>query len=113
MAGQCKVVRENQGAGGIGGLLFVKQYGTDGGTFFSCYDGNGNITAMVKATDGTAAAKYEYSPYGEVLTATGTYAAANPFRFSTKYTDVETGLSYFGYRYYNPETGRWLNRWNG
>ena len=32
------------------------------------------------------------------------------FRSSTKYTDQETGLLDYGYRYYNPETGRWLSR---
>jgi hypothetical protein len=37
-------------------------------------------------------------------------ANANPFRFSTKYCDEETGLVYYGYRYYQPTTGRWLNR---
>jgi RHS repeat-associated protein len=29
---------------------------------------------------------------------------------STKYQDAETGLYYYGRRYYHPETGRWLNR---
>jgi len=29
---------------------------------------------------------------------------------STKYTDSETGLRYYGYRYYQPETGRWASR---
>ena len=97
----------------IGGLFFVRQYGTGVGTYYSCYDGNGNVTAMVQASDGTAAAKYKYSPYGELLTATGPYAAGNPFRFSTKYCDTETGLYYFGYRYYYPPTGSWLNRNGG
>src|ERR1041384_504045 len=32
-----------------------------------------------------------------------------PF-FSTKFQDDETGLLYYGYRYYNPSTGRWLER---
>jgi RHS repeat-associated protein len=36
-------------------------------------------------------------------------ATANPFRFSTKYCDDETDLSYYGYRYYDPSTGRFLN----
>jgi RHS repeat-associated protein len=35
---------------------------------------------------------------------------SNPFRFSTKYQDEETGLLYYGYRYYQPVTGRWLSR---
>jgi len=34
----------------------------------------------------------------------------NPFRFSTKYYDAEIGLYYYGYRYYSPSMGRWLNR---
>jgi len=37
-------------------------------------------------------------------------AEGNPFRFSTKYTDQETGLLYYGFRYYDPLTGRWLSR---
>jgi RHS repeat-associated protein len=37
-------------------------------------------------------------------------AFENPFRFSTKYQDDETGFLYYGYRYYDPDPGRWLNR---
>ena len=37
-------------------------------------------------------------------------AKANPFRFSTKYTDQETGLLYYGYRYLNVGTGQWYGR---
>jgi len=32
------------------------------------------------------------------------------FGFSTKYTDKETGLLYYGHRYYDPVTGRWPSR---
>jgi hypothetical protein len=31
------------------------------------------------------AAHYEYSPYGQAVRQTGSYAAENPFRFSTKW----------------------------
>jgi RHS repeat-associated protein len=37
-------------------------------------------------------------------------AKANPFRFSTKYEDDETDLFYYGHRYYNARTGRWIGR---
>jgi len=37
-------------------------------------------------------------------------AKVNPFRFSTKYQDDESDLVYYGYRYYNASTGRWLSR---
>lgn len=36
--------------------------------------------------------------------------AASPFGFSTKFTDTETGLVCYGYRWYWPELGRWMNR---
>jgi RHS repeat-associated protein len=37
-------------------------------------------------------------------------ATLNPFGFSTKYRDAESGFLYYGYRYYDPATGRWPNR---
>ena len=49
-------------------------------------------------------------PFGEPLTTPAGLAAEMPFRFSTKYQDAETGLLYYGYRYYDPITGRWLSR---
>ncbi|MDT9221447.1 MAG: RHS repeat-associated core domain-containing protein, partial [Limnospira sp. PMC 1240.20] len=42
--------------------------------------------------------------------ASGPLAAEFPHRFSTKYTESETGWLYYGFRYYDPETGRWPNR---
>jgi RHS repeat-associated protein len=97
-----------QGAGGVGGLLAENVAGN--GVQFAAYDGNGNLAALVSASSGAVTANYEYGPFGEVIRATGPMAKANPFRFSTKYQDDETGLLYYGYRYYNPSTGRWLSR---
>jgi RHS repeat-associated protein len=69
-----------------------------------------NVSGLVSAADGSVAAKYEYGPFGELIRASGPLAFENPFRFSTKYYDDETDLVYYGYRFYNPATGRWLNR---
>ena len=97
-----------QGAGGVGGLLEVSD--AVNGVSFVAYDGNGNVAGLVAANGGGSSAVYEYGPFGEVLRATGPMAKNNPFRFSTKYDDDETGLLYYGYRYYNASTGRWLSR---
>ena len=106
-----------EGAGGVGGLVWVNNAQTtyDGqslptGVHFAAYDGNGNVVALVQATDGTYSARYEYGPFGEPVRVSGPLAAAQPFRFSTKWTDAESGLLYYGYRYYNAITGRWLSR---
>ena len=82
----------------------------DTGAYFYAYDGNGNVAGLVSAGKGTTSAQYEYGPFGELLRATGPMAFTNPFRFSTKYQDDETGLLYYGYRYYNPSAGRWPSR---
>jgi RHS repeat-associated protein len=95
-----------QGAGGVGGLLMVQQ---GGAMHFPCSDGNGNVLALVRKSDGARSARYEYGPFGELLEVEES-GVSNPFRFSTKFTDGETGLVYYGYRYYSPEMGRWLNR---
>ena len=97
-----------QGAGGVGGLLFITIcHSAIGYSDSRCYDGNGNVMALVSMSGGTNCAAYEYGPFGEVIRATGPMAKANPFRFSTKYQDDETDLLYYGYRYYNASTGRW------
>jgi RHS repeat-associated protein len=72
-------------------------------------DGIGNVAALVTIT-GSVAAAYDYGPFGETLKASGNYATLNPFRFSTKYTDRESGLIDYGYRFYNPSIGRWVSR---
>jgi len=99
-----------QGAGGVGGLLSTTAYSspTSSTSYFPTFDSNGNVTEYLDNT-GAIAAHYEYGPFGEALKATGSAAIDNPFRFSTKYTDNETNLLYYGFRYYNPQTGRWLS----
>jgi RHS repeat-associated protein len=96
-----------EGAGGVGGLLWIKDTAT---AYNVSYDGNGNVVKLTNTTNGTIAASYEYGPFGEPLRASGPMADSNPFRFSTKYTDVETGLLYYGYRYYDASNGRWPSR---
>jgi len=95
-----------QGAGTIGGILCAS---LNGSTAFYAYDANGNVTDLV-GTNGSFASKYQYDPYGNTIAKSGDLADANPFRFSTKYLDSETGLLYYGYRQYSPELGRWLSR---
>jgi len=96
-----------QGAGGVGGLLSVVD---SGDAYDYLYDANGNVGQLVNALDGSIAAHYEYDPFGILLKSSGSMADENPFRFSTKYYDVETDIYYYGYRYYSTSLGRWINR---
>lgn len=97
-------------AGGIGGLLLVTEHFATPTNHFVTYDGNGNVVALVNGANSSIGARYEYSPFGELLRQTGPLAARNPFRWSTKFCDYETGLTCYGYRYYNSSLGRWLSK---
>ena len=50
------------------------------------------------------------APSGKSFGHHGPLAKANLVRFSTKCQDDESGFCYHGYRYYDPNTGRWLGR---
>jgi hypothetical protein len=65
-----------QGAGGVGGLLALNA-GTNG-VHFCAYDGNGNVSGLVSATNGAKTAVYEYSPFGVLLVANGGFVRNNP-----------------------------------
>ncbi len=105
-----------QGAGGVGGVLAVKagpsaQCGAMANTtHFTCYDGNGNVTALMNAATGEESARYEYAPFAERLRETGPLAKLNPIRFSTQYADDVTGDVKYPFRDYDADAGRWLSR---
>ena len=56
--------------------------------------------------------KETYKGKWKHLTRGGSCLAANEndYRFSTKPFDATSECYYYGYRYYDPEPGRWLNR---
>ncbi len=96
-----------QGAGGVGGLLWTA---SGAAAHAPGYDANGNVIVWVDLANGsTVSGRRDYGAFGEPLATNGN-AASLPFAFSTKYRDSETELYYYGFRYYNPSTGRWLSR---
>jgi RHS repeat-associated protein len=105
------VANSRRRTAGIGALTQITDHGS-GKTYLPAYDSKGNIAALFNAANGNLAAAYEYSPYGESLRAQVIDAtvAEQPFRFSSKFADPETGLVYFGRRYYSPSKGRFLGR---
>ena len=97
-----------QGAGGVGGLLAVEEVSTLS-SYYPTFDGNGNVSEYLDSS-GVVQAHYEYDAFGNTTVAIGAKAADFAHRFSTKPLDTETGLYYYGYRYYDPVTGSWPSR---
>jgi len=114
------------GAGGVGGLLMWLQPQSVGWSselelrpHWYTYDGNGNVSDLVSgdwdfttfldpAFSSALENHYEYGPFGGIVAATEN-RPENPFKFSTKWHEGNR-LVYYGYRFYNPETGRWVSR---
>jgi RHS repeat-associated protein len=97
-------------ASGIGGLIFLTLAGSPSTNCFVAYDGNGDVTALVETTSGNCEARCEYSPFGAICRATGKLSKDCSFRFSTKFSDYESGLVNYGFRSYSPALARWLSR---
>ena len=75
-----------------------------GKVFAPLHDLYGNIAVLVSLSD-QGHEHYHYTAFGEEKNPQPTL---NPWRFSSKRTDNETSLVYFGRRYYFPTYGRWM-----
>lgn len=52
---------------------------------------------------------YEYMPYGEPLMELSNKDYGNPYKYNGKEFDSQTGLYYYGARYYDPQRSFWLS----
>jgi RHS repeat-associated protein len=101
-----------EGAGGIGGLLVRSDRFSSGNPTNHNYyhaDGGGNITYLVNTNQGLAAS-YRYDPFGKTISSSGSLAAFNVYRFSSKEIHANSGMYYYLYRFYDPNLQRWPNR---
>ncbi|MDB6065219.1 MAG: repeat protein, partial [Pedosphaera sp.] len=88
-----------------GGLLAR----TDGnGSVFYHSDGGDNVTALMDGNQNIVA-RYLYDPFGKPLGRWGQMADINHYRFSGQEVHPNSGLYYYGFRFYEPNFQRWLN----
>jgi len=87
-----------QGAGGVGGLL--KE-----GSLYPTYDANGNVMQKLDGT-GATVMNVAYDPFGTIISGT----LVGEYGFSTKPFINGPDWYYYGFRYYDPVTGRWPSR---
>ena len=71
-------------------------------------DGLGSITALSNAS-GTIVQRYDYDTFGNVaVTLDGNIK--QPFTFTGREYDSETGMYFYRARYYNPQVGRFVTK---
>jgi len=82
--------------------------------YYYHYDGLGSVTALSDSS-GNIVEKYKYTVFGgpTILSPSdeprATSDVNNPYMFTGRRYDKETGLYYYRFRYYKPEIGRFLN----
>jgi len=69
-------------------------------------DGLGSVTSLSNAA-GALANTYTYDSFGKLTASTGTLT--NPFQFTGREFDAETGLRYYRFRYFDPTVGRFVS----
>src|SRR2546427_5886244 len=69
-------------------------------------DGLGSIGGLTDAT-GNIAATYTYDSFGNLTASTGT--VTNPYRYTAREFDTETGIYYYPARYYFQGIGRFAS----
>ena len=102
-AGGALQVRYAQGAGIDKPLAEARRAGTNG---FYAQDGLGSVTSL-SGSAGALADTYTYNAFGVLTASTGTLG--NPFQYTGRDYDSETGLRYYRARYYDPSIGRFIS----
>jgi RHS repeat-associated protein len=69
-------------------------------------DGLGSITSLSNGA-GSLAQTYGYDSFGKQTTSSG--SLTNPFQYTGRESDTETGLYYYRARYYDSQIGRFLS----
>jgi len=82
----------------------IEKVAVDGTPTWLHQDRLGSTRTLTDQT-GTVVGTYDYDPYGQTTTHTGTYT---PLQWAGQYTDTETGLQYLRARYYDPTTTQFL-----
>ncbi len=82
--------------------------------FVPLHDQRGSVRCLVEMKTQKTAEFYRFNAFGEeeLFDENGEElsASANPWRYMSKRCDPETGLIFFGKRYYEPATGRFTTR---
>jgi RHS repeat-associated protein len=78
-----------------------------GKTSYYLKDGLGSVTELTNSS-GSVEVSYKYEAFGAIYSQTGTLV--QPFTFTGREYDSESGLYYYRARYYDPRAGRFLTK---
>ena len=86
-----------------------ENYGEEYGKQYFYHGDHLGSAQMVTNSQGNIYEHLEYTPYGELWIDQSDASNPTPFRFTAKERDSETGFYYYGARYLDPKTSRWIS----
>lgn len=102
---QLRVLGDGMGAE-IGSSVAIE---LNSSVYIPLHDYRGNVVSLLDGKTGAAVESYRYDAFGVEQISTEA-SVGNPWRFSSKRVDEETGFVFFGRRYYDPSLGKWLTQ---
>lgn len=87
--------------GAVGAMIAVE---IEGKPYAVLQDHRGSVAGLI--APGGKTFTYSYTAFGQPV---GAPKLNNPWQFAGEATDRETGLVFFGFRYYHPLMGRWVS----
>ncbi|MBI3901096.1 MAG: RHS repeat-associated core domain-containing protein, partial [Chlamydiia bacterium] len=97
---ELRILGEGLGAE-IGAAVLYELHGK---SYVPIHDHRGCVVSLI-SLETSEPSTYRYTAFGEQ-----TGDALSPWRYSSKRVDTETGLIFFGRRYYDPDLGRWITQ---
>ena len=79
------------------------------GTYFYMHDGLGSVRNLLDAAQAEQN-RYDYEAFGQTVNTSTAEAVAQPFTFTGRRADPESGLLYYRYRQFDPRPGRFAGR---
>ncbi len=107
---ELRILGLSQGAE-VGGALVIEKGDQ---AYVPLHDHQGNVAVLLDLHTAQPQEVYHYSAFGieQLYDAKGNSLSdpLSPWRFSSKRYDPESGFIYFGERYYDPWTSRWITQ---
>jgi RHS repeat-associated protein len=100
-----------RGSGLGGGIADIIAEVSPTTTNYFCYNHRGDVVTLTRP-DGQVTNRFEYTAFGAPVSSFQFQGSSGirAIAFSSKEFDTHSGLSYYGFRYYDTESGRWMTK---
>ncbi|MBE1445372.1 RHS repeat-associated core domain-containing protein [Paenibacillus sp. OAS669] len=93
----------------VRGLGLLARQGNDSSLSYYLHNGHGDVVQLMNAS-GIELNSYDYDLWGNTIKENTKETVSNPFRYSGELWDNSSKLQYLRARWYDPDSGRFINK---